>query len=154
MIKERYEATCPDCEAGVTVAPSLAMHFGFETGHGTCPHCNSFFHIHLVIDEIVTMNWNQWLDESLGVDEAVFHRRHEGEFLGWLDSKHGYIKPMEPIPQLRGKDLFVYADNFYPNSDRALKGQRVNFSFWRLENRDGSCRYMAGNVTAVIAEEA
>ncbi len=46
-LESRYPLECCVCGAALSVAPSISMQFGINTGHGTCLRCQTFLHLEI-----------------------------------------------------------------------------------------------------------
>jgi hypothetical protein len=46
-LKERYDISCPYCEASFFMRPGLSLQMGRNSGHGRCLGCKKHFHIQI-----------------------------------------------------------------------------------------------------------
>ena len=69
-LKPRYDVKCSECGHEFQAAPSLAMKFGENTGHGTCSKCKTF--LRLTLDDnqerMLSEKWSAL--ETGGADDA------------------------------------------------------------------------------------
>ena len=70
-LKETYEMTCIGCGSEYGMRPGMAMIFGLNSGHGTCPQCKAFLHlcIDTDADRCVSQKWDDYL-RSQGIEPA------------------------------------------------------------------------------------
>lgn len=56
---DRYNFDCPECGHGMSAAPSIAMHGGLNTGHGSCTKCSAFFRLEIneANDGMIATKW-------------------------------------------------------------------------------------------------
>lgn len=64
-VEGRLRTACSECQAEFYIGLSLAMRCGMNTGHCTCPKCQTFLHIEILEgDAAWTEPFQQYLKRS------------------------------------------------------------------------------------------
>jgi hypothetical protein len=61
-IEGRLRTRCAKCETEFYIGPSLAMKSGVNSGHCTCPKCQTFLHVEILEGDEA---WTEPFDEYL-----------------------------------------------------------------------------------------
>lgn len=63
----RLRSRCCACGHPLSLGRSIAMEFGVNSGHVTCPACHEFLHVEqLEGDEAATEKWDEYIDRQYG----------------------------------------------------------------------------------------
>lgn len=68
---KRYPVECSECGHEFYAAPSLSMHLGQNSGHGSCTKCKTFLHLEIDPsgDEMTSMPHVQYIQKCKDQDE-------------------------------------------------------------------------------------
>lgn len=66
---------CCQCQHPMSIAASIAMLMGMNTGHVTCPKCHAFLHVEVLEgNEAWTELWNDYVERT-GRGPSIIHQR-------------------------------------------------------------------------------
>ena len=61
-VEGRLRTACSECQAEFYVGLSISMQMGMNTGHASCPKCNTFLHIEILEGDAA---WTEPFDKYL-----------------------------------------------------------------------------------------
>ena len=63
-LQEDYLFECAICGHEQRAVVSIFMQLGVNSGHGNCLQCETFLHLEVAGDAMVSREWNEWYKEE------------------------------------------------------------------------------------------